>query len=77
MQDSGRRWRGFAINISEEWWDVAYEVAHDSKIRDYVCDEAATCPGSSRGRGFIVGNGSRLADMRQNILDLGSQASER
>ena len=68
---------GLEINMNEDWCDVEFEVGLDSGSKDHVCDEADTpgyvlesSPGSSRGQFFIVGNGGRLPNMGQNILNI-------
>ena len=74
---------GVEINVSEEWCDVEFEVALDSGSQDHVCDEANTpgyalehSPGSSRGQCFIVGNGGRLPNMGQKVLNLEPESDE-
>ena len=71
------------VNVSEDWCDVEFEVALDSGSQDHVCDEADTpgyvlenSPGSDRGQCFVVGNGGRLPNMGQKILNLEPEADE-
>jgi hypothetical protein len=66
-----------------EWTDVEFEVALDSGAQDHVCDDADTpgyileeSPGSSRGACFVVGNGSRIHNQGQKILNLEPEDDE-
>ena len=74
---------GVEVNLNEDWCDVEFEVALDSGSQDHVCDEADTpgyvmeaSPGSDRGQCFVVGNGGRLPNMGQKVLNLEPEADE-
>ena len=62
---------------NEKWEDIEFEVALDSGSQEHVCDEVdcpgystVASPGSSRGQCFIVGDGNRLPNMGQRVLNL-------
>ena len=60
-----------------EWIDVEFEVALDSGSTDHVCHSGdvpgyvvEASPGSRAGQGFIVGNGARVPNDGQAVLNL-------
>ena len=64
------------VNDSE-WIDVEFEVALDSGSTDHVCHTGDVpgyvvepSPGSRMGQGFIVGNGARVPNDGQSVLNL-------
>ena len=71
------------VNVNEDWCDVEFEVALDSGSQDHVCDESDTpgyvldpSEGSQRGACFVVGNGGRLPNQGQKLLNLESEVGE-
>ena len=68
------------VNSSEaEWIDVEFEVALDSGSTDHVAAMVdmpgyvvEASPGSKAGQGFIVGNGARVTNDGQSVLNLQS-----
>ena len=67
-----------ATAMSVEWIDIDLEVALDSGCCDHVMDIETHCPGydlqpsqgSMRGQGFIVGNGAKVPNAGEAVLNL-------
>ena len=67
-----------ATAMSVEWVDIDLEVALDSGCCDHVMDIETHCPGyslqpsqgSMRGQGFIVGNGAKVLNTGEAVLNL-------
>ena len=66
-----------------EWIDVEFEVALDSGSTDHVCHSGdvlgyvvEASPGSRAGQGFIVGNGARVPNDGQAVLNLQATLQE-
>ena len=62
---------------ADEWIDVEFEVALDSGSTDNVCHAAdapgyslAESSGSKRGQTFTVGDGSKISNLGQFVLNL-------
>ena len=66
-----------AMAASQEWVDVEFEVALDSGSTDNVCHTAdapgyVTMPsqGSKRGQNFVIGDGNKLPNQGEFVLNL-------
>ena len=67
--------------LNMEWTDIDVEIALDSGCCDHIMDVEELAPGyavmqserSKRGAGFIVGNGERLANDGEAVLNLEAQ----
>ena len=73
---------GDDIVLNMEWNDMDVEIALDSGCCDHIMDVEELAPGytiteserSKRGAGFIVGNGERLPNEGEAILNLEAMA---